>query len=55
MINQTETNKQWLNSKETQRALKISGCQLMHLRESGKLQFKKVGRAYFYWVASKIN
>ena len=38
----------WLTSKETQKRLKISGCELMHLRVSGKLTFKKQGNAYYY-------
>ncbi len=54
-MSQSNDNKQWLSSKETQRALKITGCQLMHLRESGKLQFKKVGRSYFYLVTQNTN
>ncbi len=44
---------QWLTSKETQKALKISGCELMHLRATGKLTFKKEGRAYFYLINEK--
>ena len=54
-INQANSNKQWLNSKETQKALKITGCQLMHLRKSGKLKFKKVGRAYFYLLNDQVK
>jgi hypothetical protein len=38
----------WFSSKETKTALKVSGCELMHLREKGELEFKKVGNAYFY-------
>jgi len=30
----------WLTSKETQKLLNISGCQLMHLRINGELTFK---------------
>lgn len=40
----------WLTSKETQKLLKVSGCELMHLRVSGKLKFKKQGNAYYYQV-----
>jgi hypothetical protein len=40
----------WLTGKDTQKLLKISGCELMHLRESGKLKFKKQGNAYYYLV-----
>ncbi len=45
-----ETNNSWLTSKETQKLLKISSCELMHLRVSGKLKFKKQGNAYYYQV-----
>jgi len=39
----------WLTSKQTQKHLKISGCELMHKRERGELIFEKRGRAYFYY------
>jgi len=39
----------WLTSKQTQKHLKISGCELMHKRERGELKFEKRGRAYFYY------
>ncbi|TSE04042.1 helix-turn-helix domain-containing protein [Aquimarina algiphila] len=38
----------YLSSKETMKALKVSSCDLMHLRVSGKLKFIKKGNAYFY-------
>ncbi|TRX56700.1 helix-turn-helix domain-containing protein [Thalassomonas sp. M1454] len=40
----------WLTSKEVMKALKITSCQLMHLRVSGKIKFKKIGNAYYYLV-----
>ncbi len=48
---------EWLSSKEVQKKLKIKSCDLMHLREAGKLKFKKVGNAFFYWISdlSKNN
>ncbi len=49
MRNEEKSNT-WLTSKETQKLLKVSGCELMHLRVSGKLQFKKQGNAYYYQV-----
>lgn len=42
-----ETSK-YLNSKETKKRLKISSCELMHLREEGKIDFIKKGNSYFY-------
>lgn len=38
----------WLNSKEARKELKVSGCDLSHIRESGKLRYRKDGNAYRY-------
>lgn len=43
--------KPYLTSKETREKLKVSSCDLMHLRENGKLEYIKKGNAYLY----KIN
>jgi hypothetical protein len=45
---------EWLSSKEAQKKLKIKSCDLMHLREAGKLKFKKVGNAYFYFFPDSL-
>lgn len=39
---------QWFSSKETKEILDLSDCQLMHLRVSGKIKFKKKGNAFLY-------
>lgn len=36
----------FLKSKEVQIVLKVQACEIMHLRESGKLRFEKKGQ-YF--------
>lgn len=41
-------NQEWLRSKDVQEALKIRACDLMHLRQEGKLRFEKKGNAYMY-------
>ena len=41
-------NQTWLNSREACKALKISACDLSHLREAGKLRFQKKGNAFLY-------
>ncbi len=41
-------DREWLTSSEAQKAMRISPCHLMHLRESGHLRFKKQGNAFFY-------
>ena len=43
-------NKKWHTTKDTKSLLKISDCKLMHLRLEGKIEFKKVGRAFLYSV-----
>lgn len=52
----TDNNKEfWFSSKETQKHLKVTGCELMHLREKGKLEFEKRGNADFYKIdANKL-
>lgn len=45
----TKPTSPWLTSKQTQKHLKITGCELMHKRERGELVFKKQGNAYLYY------
>jgi hypothetical protein len=40
----------WLKSEEVRRRFRLSTCELMHLRESGKIRFEKRGNAFFYRV-----
>ena len=40
--------KQWLTSKESQKDLKIKGCDLMHHRVKGEIEFTKKGNAFLY-------
>ena len=37
-----------MSSMEVKSALKISGCDVMHLRESGKIEFIKKGNSFWY-------
>jgi hypothetical protein len=48
MAREEEIVSNWLKSKEVEKELKISSCDLMHIREKGKLTFKKAGNAYLY-------
>jgi hypothetical protein len=43
-------NKKWYTTKETKSLLKISDCELMHLRLEGKIEFKKEGKAFYYLI-----
>lgn len=38
----------WLSSKEAKKIMKVSDCQLSHLRNEGKLVFMKKGNAFLY-------
>jgi hypothetical protein len=49
------SKEEWLKSKDAQKKLKVSSCDLMHLREAGRLKFKKVGNAYYYNVIDIKN
>lgn len=46
---------QWLKSKEVMKTLKIQACDLMHLREAGKLKFIKQGNAFLYEAETVSN
>jgi hypothetical protein len=38
----------WLPSAEARKLGHLGACDLMHLREAGKLRFEKRGSAFFY-------
>lgn len=38
----------WLDSKDARKAMRISTCDLAHMREAGALRFCKRGNAYLY-------
>ena len=38
----------YLSSKEAMKVVKVSSCDLMHMREAGKLKYIKKGNAYYY-------
>lgn len=38
----------WLTSAQVRELLKISTCDLAHLRQGGRLRFQKQGNAYLY-------
>ncbi len=42
----------WFSSIEARKSLKISDCDLAHLRNEGKLIFKKRGNAFLYFSES---
>jgi hypothetical protein len=54
MKKETHTS-EWLKSKEVMKTLKIRACDVMHLRESGKLKFTKQGNAFLYAAESVLK
>jgi len=44
----TKKGEEWLTSLEVRKALKISTCDLAHLREKGRIRAEKRGNAYYY-------
>ena len=42
--------KKYLTSQEAKKELKVQDCDLAHIRNSSKLQFKKKGNSCFYLV-----
>lgn len=48
---------QWLSSKEMATRLNVTDCELSHLRNEGKLKFKKRGNAFLYqfYPASQLG
>jgi hypothetical protein len=43
-----QTTDQWVRSADVRKALKLSTCDLAHKRQSGEIEAKKVGNAYYY-------
>ena len=39
---------EWLRSDEARKVLQVSTCDLAHLRQGGKIAFRKAGNAYLY-------
>ena len=44
----TAHKQEWLSSAEVRKALKISTCDLAHLRDEGAIRAEKRGNAYYY-------
>jgi hypothetical protein len=39
---------EWMRSDEARKVLRVSTCDLSHLRQGGKIAFRKAGNAYLY-------
>lgn len=52
---QKKNTYEWLKSKEVMKTLKIRACDVMHLRETGKLKYTKQGNAFLYETESVLN
>ncbi len=44
-----DKEKKYLSSREAMKTLKVSSCDLMHLRTDGKLKYIKKGNKYLYF------
>jgi len=44
----SEVSGVWLSSTEMARKLRVTSCELSHLRTNGELPYKKIGNAYLY-------
>ncbi len=47
-----KVEEEWLSSIEARKFLRVSDCDLMHMRTAGQIEFKKTGNAFLY---SKID
>ena len=43
----------WVRSEEARKLLKLTTCELAHLREQGKIDFRKAGTAFEYLISKK--
>ena len=51
-ISKTDSGKdEWLRSDEARKVLQVSTCDLAHLRQGGKIAFRKAGNAYLHSAA----
>lgn len=50
----TEKERKWMTSAEVRKILKVSTCDLAHLREEGRIRAEKRGNAYYY-AASDVD
>lgn len=48
MSKEQNQKSEWLSSADARKHLRVSSCELMHLREAGQLRFKKQGNAFLY-------
>ena len=43
-----ELEKNYMSTKEVKSTLRVQDCDVMHLREAGKMKFTKKGNAFWY-------
>lgn len=43
-----DVKKEWVDSKRARKELRVSSCDLSHIREAMKLRYQKKGNAYLY-------
>lgn len=55
MMRSKSEEPKWLISAEARKRLKLSTCDLAHLRNSGNLKFMKQGNAFYYLLDAESN
>lgn len=55
MKGKVEDFNNWLKSREVEKELKISSCDLAHMRVAGKLRFAKQGNSFLYNINDVIK
>lgn len=45
----------WFSSKEIRKKLRLTACELMHLRLDGEITYIKQGNAFLYKDPAKLN
>jgi hypothetical protein len=48
MRDMSSESRDWLTSSEARKELRVTSCDLMHLRQAGHLRFKKDRNAFLY-------
>jgi len=50
-----EPPERWVRSADARKELRLSTCDLSHLREAGKIESKKIGNAYLYRLPTVLE
>ena len=51
----SKLEKDYISTKEVKSLLKVQDCDVMHLREAGKMKFIKKGNAFLYLLSDVLK